>query len=81
MKRILVVLLALMLCIPSAFALELSEPGVLPLTTEDVTLTIGLSPSPLTTDYEDNYLTQMVEEKTGVKLDFVFLPTDGTEAK
>lgn len=81
MKRILVVLLALMLCIPSAFALELSEPGVLPLTTEDVTLTIGLSPSPLTTDYEDNYLTQLVEEKTGVKLDFVFLPTDGTEAK
>ena len=54
MKRILVVLLALMLCIPSAFALELSEPGVLPLTTEDVTLTIGLSPSPLTTDYENN---------------------------
>lgn len=81
MKRILVVLLALMLCIPSAFALELSEPGVLPLTTEDVTLTIGLSPSPLTTDYENNYITQMVEEKTGVKLDFMFLPTDGTEAK
>ena len=81
MKRILVVLLALMLCIPSAFALELSEPGVLPLTTEDVTLTIGLSPSPLTTDYEDNYLTQLLEEKTGVKLDFVLFPSDGNEAK
>ena len=81
MKRILVVLLALMLCIPSAFALELSEPGVLPLTTEDVTLTIGLSQNALTTDYENNYLTQLLEEKTGVKLDFVLFPSDGNEAK
>lgn len=81
MKRILVVLLALMLCIPSAFALELSEKGVLPLTAEDVTLTIGLCQSTLTTDYENNYLTQLLEKTTGVKLDFVLFPSDNTEAK
>lgn len=81
MKRVLAILLVALITMPGALALELSEPGVLPLTTEDVTLTIGLSPSPLTTDYENNYLTQLIEETTGVKLDFEFLPADGGEAQ
>ncbi|MEG0767194.1 MAG: extracellular solute-binding protein, partial [Clostridia bacterium] len=81
MKRMLAILVALLLRVSGAFALEMSEMGVLPLTDEDVVLTVGLSPSPLTTDYEDNYVTHMIEEKTGVKLDFVFLPMDGNEAK
>ena len=81
MKRVLAILLVALITMPSALALELSEPGVLPLTTEDVTLTIGLSPSPLTTDYENNYITQLIEETTGVKLDFEFLPADGSEAQ
>ena len=43
MKKFLAMLMALMMLCASASALELSEVGVLPLTTEDVTLTIGLS--------------------------------------
>ncbi len=81
MKRILVFALVLAMMIPCAFALELSEKGVLPLTSEDVTLTIGLSPNSLTTDYTDNYLTKYIEEKTGVNIEFFFFPMDGTEAK
>lgn len=81
LQYFLITLLVLTLATPSAFALELSGPGVLPLTTEDITLTIGLSPSPLTTDYENNYITNLLEQTTGVKLDFVTLPADGAEAK
>lgn len=81
MKRFLAILLCALLIVPTALALEISEPGTLPLTTEDVTITIGIGQNPLTTDYENNYVTQMIEEKTGVKLDFVLFPTDGTEAK
>lgn len=48
---------------------------------EDVTLTIGLMPSPLTTDYDDNYLTKLIEETTGINLEFFFFPSDGAEAR
>lgn len=81
MKKFLAIIVALLLLVPSAFAVELSEPGVLPLTTEDVTITIGLVPNPLTTDYDDNYLTNLIEETTGVNLEFFFFPSDSTEAK
>jgi len=81
MKKFLAMLMALMMLCASASALELSEVGVLPLTTEDVTLTIGLCENMLTTDYENNYVTQLIEERTGVKLDFVKFPSDTAEAK
>lgn len=81
MKKFLAMLMALMMLCASAAALELSEVGVLPLTTEEVTLTIGLQTNALTTDYENNYVTQLIEEKTGVNLDFVMLPADKAEAK
>lgn len=81
MKRFLSILLVLMMLIPSALASELSTLGEFPITTEDVTITIGLQQVSLTTDYEDNYLTQLIEEKTGVKLDFILFPTDLNEAK
>ena len=48
---------------------------------EKVKLTIGLKQNTLTTDYENNYLTQLMEEKLGVDLDFFFLPSDSAEAK
>jgi len=57
------------------------KPGVLPLVTKPTTLTIGISQHALTTDYENNDFTQLVEEVTGVSLDFVLFPTDGNEAK
>lgn len=48
--------------------------GVLPIVTEPVTLTIGLIPQNNVTDYDTNYFTQLVKEKTGIELDFFFLP-------
>ena len=48
---------------------------------EKSALTIGLRPNPLTTDYEDNYLTDLMEETTGVSLEFFFFPSEGAEAK
>jgi putative aldouronate transport system substrate-binding protein len=80
MRKLLAVLLALLLLAPSAFAVTLSEPGVLPLTEDDVTITIGLAQNPLTTDYDDNYLTKYIEERTGVNLEFFFFPS-GNEAR
>lgn len=59
----------------------LSEPGELPIVTEPVTLTIGIQQHPLTTDYEDNYFTNLVEDVTGVNLDFELFPSEGEEAK
>ena len=50
-------------------------------TGEGTTLTIGSVQNTLTTDYEDNYLTNLIEESTGVNLEFFFFPSDSTEAK
>ena len=38
----------------------------------DGTLTIGLPKSSLVTDYYNNYYTQWLQEKTGLKLEFQF---------
>ena len=62
MKKFLAMLLCAMLVVPCAFAANLSELGVLPLTTDDVTLTLGLQQNTLVTDYYDNYLTKYLEE-------------------
>lgn len=48
---------------------------------EEVTITIGLVPNSLTTDYNDNYVTKLIEEATGINLEFYFFPADKTEAK
>lgn len=48
---------------------------------EEVTLTIGLIPNAQTTDYDDNYVTKLIEEATGINLEFYFFPADKTEAK
>ena len=82
MKRTLALLCALMLLLTSAAsALTLSEPGTLPLVTEEATITIGLPMQPDCTDYYDNEFTHMVQEKTGVALSFDLLPSDSSEAK
>lgn len=48
---------------------------------EKVTLTIGIVQNTMTTDYDDNYMTKLIEEKTGYDIEFFFFPSDGTEAK
>ncbi len=56
-------------------------PGTLPLTTQEVTLTIGLSGDPRTADHETNEYTLWLEEQTGIHLDFVVFSSDKTEYK
>lgn len=57
-----------------------TEPGQLPLVTEETALTIGLPQHVLTTNYDDNYTTNYIESKTGISIEFYFFPTSGTEA-
>ena len=88
MKKLTALVLALsMLLGVSAFAeeaLEMSDvpgmtaPGVLPIVTEPVTLTVGIVSNTLVTDYEDNFMTKMIEEDTGIDLEFVFYPSAET---
>ncbi len=83
MKRILSLSLALMLLLSATVFAEpyISRPlGELPLTTDDVTLTILIGQDTLIEDYETNLFTKYVEENTGVKLDFELLPAAGDEA-
>lgn len=56
------------------------ELGKLPLTEEDVTLTIGIRASANVEDYETNEYTKWLEEQTGIKLDFKVYATDAAEA-
>ncbi|MBR3807848.1 MAG: hypothetical protein IKJ15_05705, partial [Lachnospiraceae bacterium] len=41
----------------------------------DNTLVIALQTNALVTDYENNYLTNYLEDKLGIEIDFYFLPT------
>ncbi|NLD88604.1 MAG: extracellular solute-binding protein [Clostridiales bacterium] len=66
----------------SGAAYELNELGQLPLVKSgEAVLSIGFPQSPSVTDYEDNYLTDFLEERGGFEIEFVFFPTSGTEAR
>lgn len=57
--------------------------GELPIVPEgtDITLTVAVMQTPLIADYATNYFTKWIEEKSGVKLEFVVLPADTIEEK
>ncbi len=46
---------------------------------EDNTLVIALQSNSFITDYEDNRLTDYYEEKLGIRIEFILLPSDGSE--
>ena len=81
--------LAMLLSLTGSMAegLEMSDipgmtaPGVLPIVTEPVTLTIGISPETNVLDYDTNEFTLWIEEKTGINIEFYFLPTSETNQK
>lgn len=56
------------------------ELGKLPLTEEDVTITIGIPQSSKTEDYETNVYTLWLEEQTGINLEFKIYSGDKSEA-
>lgn len=75
-RRFLAILMAmLMLVSTSAMAAELSEPGVLPLSDETITLTIGYPQSTVIEDIETAGQTLRYEQDLNVNLEFVELPT------
>lgn len=49
--------------------------------TEVPKLVIAMQANPNVIDYEDNYLTKLVEEKMNVDLEFLLLPSDSNDAK
>ena len=71
LSRLTSLMLVLMMLLPAgaAFAEE-----------ERVTLTIGVGADPLVTDWEDNYMTHLLEEELGVDLKFVtYAPSEMQE--
>lgn len=59
----------------------LNEPGTLPIVKEPVTLTVGLPTPLMVEDMNTNYHTKWMEEKTGVKLEFVLFPANEAASK
>lgn len=77
MKRYLTILLVL--CLLPAFALAevtVSDPGVYPITTDDVELTVWTVRTPQTQDVETLAQTVWYEDFSGVKVKWVTVPSD-----
>lgn len=57
---------------------EMTPAGELPVVKEgtDITLTVGVMQTPFIENYKTNYFTRYIEEKTGVKLEFIEYPQD-----
>jgi putative aldouronate transport system substrate-binding protein len=78
MKKLLSILLCMTLCVAITFQVmawqgdpNLNPPGQLPICKEKVTLTIGIAGNPNVIDFENNRMTQMLEEDGNFELDFV----------
>ncbi len=82
----LAVLMAAVLCLSFASADELAmsdvpgmtAPGVLPIVTEETQLTISIAAGVKCTDFDDNDLTRLVEEETGIDIVWDLLPAAET---
>ncbi len=85
MKRLLAILTALLtLCAALPGLAEVTDPlcnpvGTYPIVNGDCTLTILMVSDPDILDYKDNYLTQYLEELTGINIEFqLYSQTDAT---
>lgn len=56
-------------------------PGELPLTTTNEKLVIGIMQNTKVLDYDDNYVTKTLEEKTGVDIEFMFFASGQADAR
>ena len=93
MKKLFVVSLVLLCCF-SLFAegqqevvqnFELTPPGELPIVKnvvgEPPTLTLYITSCPSANDFENNAFTDWIQEKTGIQLDFIAVPTQDSSKK
>ena len=87
MKRLVSLVLSLMLLLSAVALAEdlqmsdvagMTADGVLPIVTEPTQLTIAIPQHTLVLDYDDNYMTKMCEEETGLDLVFHLLPSAET---
>lgn len=88
MRRLLTMVLLLCVLLSNIALAQVTDPaanevGISPIVKEgeDITITIGLEQNVNVTDYYDNHLTKMIEERTGVKLEFVLFPSTDASAK
>lgn len=88
MKRIIVFMLVLALLLSGTAFATVSDPaandlGVSPIVKEgeDITISFGLIQNSNVSDYYDNAYTKLIEERTGVKLEFVFFPSTDAAQK
>lgn len=84
--QILCVTLIMMMIAGCAYAGAPTDPalnpiGTLPLVKEDTTITFGLIQSSYVLDFEENALTKMIEEKTGLNIEFKIYPEVDAETK
>jgi putative aldouronate transport system substrate-binding protein len=59
----------------------INAPGQLPLVNQPLTLTIGMRTDPNVTDYNNNYLTKYLKEKTGITSELVFFSNNQNDAQ
>ncbi len=87
MKKLLSLVLALCLLLslaaiadelPMSDVENMTAPGTLPIVIEPVTLTYGIKTSTLTLDYDDNYMTKMFEDETGIDIVWHLMPSAET---
>ena len=97
MKKILALLLAIVMVIglaacggeqtaeptkkPTSTNTEVSADGRLPLTTTGEKLVLGICQNSKVTSYDDNYLTLLLEEKTGVDIEFMYFAAGQADAR
>ncbi len=87
LRKLAALFLSICLLLSCALALaseiQVAPGGELPIVPEgtDVTLKVAVVGFPYVADYETNYFTTWLEERTGVKLDFIVYPNDSTIEK
>ena len=59
----------------------ITAPGQVPLVNQPITLTFGFSQSPQVIDYETNYLTKFLNEKTGINHKFQLFAPGATDSR
>lgn len=82
MKKLTVLLLALLLALTvNASALTISDENVFPIVDEPYELTIWMSPGATIEDMETNATTLWYEEKTGVHVNWIQIPSGEVTTK
>ena len=83
MKKLAALILALLVCMTAVASAEVtvSDPGVMPIVTEPLTLTVWCPSSNDAPDFETNTMTLEYEKLTGIHIDWVVEPNNEATTK